>query len=35
VRFTKSVETGLEGRPGKKSSGCLLTGWMALGIKAA
>jgi hypothetical protein len=35
VNSTSSVETGREGWPGMKPSGCLLTGWVALGIKAA
>jgi hypothetical protein len=35
VSFFNGVETGMEGWPGMESSGFLLIGWMALGIKAA
>jgi len=35
VSFINGVETGMEGWPGIEPSGDLLTGWAALGIKAA
>lgn len=33
--YIGDIETGLGGWPGKEPSGCLLTGWVVSGMKAA